>query len=340
MTPSTEGPLLPCYPIPAMSDYIAEVLAWSGGHPLPPPMTLVPVQESTPASWRLPRGARVMPRPSFRNVRGATFTSRTISGVSRRRRPGMAAAWGTTDPLAPLGTVKGGELGQEPPLVTLHVNNHSCAASGSEAFFNLMQHGGRRGTAISRSSSCVSAFSHGSYNLHGYGPPTPPALPPTHVSLVRRPSKVVPGRRIGRSFSTAPGDGSSHGAVGPRVAGRRAPRQPFFPVVPEQRMYHQNLVHHQPVALHKPFTPMERNETLDIDKQCMVPRADSPPPLPPRISFPPLEPRDWPAHNTDSLTCACQPCGLGVLVTRAYKTVFRAASDCKYHLSPLVTNVI
>lgn len=297
---------------------------------MPPPMTLVPVQESTTASWRLPRGARVVPRPSFRNVHGATFACRTISGVPRRRRPPMAAAWGTVDPLAPLGTVKGSELGQEPPLVTLHVNNNSCAASGSEAFFNLMQHGGRRGTAISRSSSCVSALSRGTYSLHGYGAPTPPVLAPSQLSLARRPSKVLPGRRVGRSFSAAPADGSSHGAAGLRVAGRRAPRQPFFPVVPEQRMYHQNLVHHQPAALHKPFTLMEQNEALDNDKLCTVPRGDSPPPLPPRISLPPLEPRGWPTRDTDSLACACQPCGLGVLVTRAYKTVFRAASNCKY----------
>ncbi|XP_063860974.1 uncharacterized protein LOC135101237 isoform X1 [Scylla paramamosain] len=277
----SEEPPLPRHPLPAMSDFIAEALAWPGGPlppPLPPPITLVPVQESTHSSWRLPRGARVVPRPSFRNVHGATFSCRTISGVPRRRRPGVAAAWGTVDPLAPIGTVKSSELGQEPPLVTLHVNNQSCAASGSEAFFNLMQHGGRRGTAISRSSSCVSAFSRGSYNLHGYGPPTPPVVSPTHLSLVRRPSNVVPGRRVGRSFSTAPGDGSCYGAGGPRVAGRRPPRQPIFPAVPEQHLYHQNLVRHQPAALHKTFTPMERSDALDNDKQCVAPRGNSPRP--------------------------------------------------------------
>ncbi|XP_045133703.1 tyrosine-protein kinase Btk29A-like isoform X4 [Portunus trituberculatus] len=258
---------------------------------------------------------------------------RTISGVPRRRRPGVAAAWGTVDPLAPIGTVKGSELGQEPPLVTLHVNNQSCAASGSEAFFNLMQHGGRRGTAISRSSSCVSAFSRGSYSLHGYGPPTPPVVSPTHLSLVRRPSNVVPGRRVGRSFSTAPGDGSSYGAAGLRVAGRRPPRQPIFPAVPEQHLYHQNLVRHQPSALHKTFTAVERSDALDNDKQCVAPRGNSPPPLPPRISSPPLEPLGWTARDTDTPACACEPCGLGGLVSRAYKTVFRAASNCMFRRS-------
>lgn len=307
-----------------MSDYIVEGLAWAGGHPLPPPVALVPVQESSTASWRLPRGARVVPRPSFRNMHSATLACRTVTGVPRRRRPGVAAAWGTIDPLAPIGTVKSGEIGQEPPLVTLHVNNQSCAASGSEAFFNLLQHGGRRGTAISRSSSCVSALSRGSYNLHGFGPHAPPVLPGTH-SLARRTSKVHPGRRLGRSFSAAPADGPCLG--GSRAAGRRTLRQPSFPVVPEQRLYHQNLVAHHPSTLHKPFTLIERNETPDSDK-CILPRPPTPPPLPPRLSLPPLGSQGWPASDTD--TCACQPCGLGVFIARAYKTVFRAASNCKY----------
>lgn len=325
----TKGPPLTPFLFIAMSDYIAEGLAWAGGHPLPPPVALVPVQECSTSSWRLPRGARVAPRPSFRNMHSATVACRTVTGVPRRRRPGMAAAWGTVDPLAPIGAVKGGDVGQEPPLVTLHVNNQSCAASGSEAFFNLLQHGGRRGTALSRSSSCVSALSRGSYNLHGFGPLTPPGLPATH-SLARRPSKVQPARRLGRSFSAAPADGPCPGLGGPCVGGRRTLRQPYFAVVPEQRHYHQNLVAHHPSTLHKPYTLMEGNETPDSDK-CILPRPPTPPPLPPRLSLPPLGPRGWPAPDTDS--CGCQPCGLGLLVTRAYKTVLQAASNCKYTLS-------
>ena len=47
-------------------------------------------------------------------------------------------------------------------LVTVHINNLSCASSGSEAFFNLKEHAGQRGLA--RSTSCVSNLNKFNYD--------------------------------------------------------------------------------------------------------------------------------------------------------------------------------
>ncbi|XP_045581313.2 uncharacterized protein [Procambarus clarkii] len=318
-----------------MSDYVGESLAWAGGHVMPP-VALVSARETT-TSWRLPRDARIVPRPSFNIPRSATVACRTASGASRSKRPAVAAAWGTLDPMATGASREAGNMAPEPPLVTVHVNNNSCAASGSEAFFNLTQHGGRRGTAISRSSSCVSAINRGAYKIHSL---TPAA---TYNGLGRRESIAHAGRRLGRSYSVAPGDGVlSVMAKGAHVTGRRAQRlRPHLSFCCDHHVYHQHqhlTLQHQPAKYQKTY-----GHTEHLDKalngtsgSMMLGVATSPPVVTqPRVLYPSVGPGKWHHSDHDAAGCTCRPCSLGVVVARAYKAVLRAASYCKY-LRPTV----
>lgn len=286
-----------------------------------PPGTLPSSRGTSTFSWRLPRESRVLPRPSFRATRSATVTCRTMSGgVSRRRRPAVTTAWGTREPLA---------SATEPPLLTLHVNNRSCAASGSEAFFNLTQHGGRRGTALSRSSSSVSALSRGSNKLHSLNPAT-------HASLGRRASLAVGGgRRVGRSYSAAAGDRSTLGVTWSRTGGRARRQRPHLHMYDQHVYYQQQLPithHHQQQTKYPKTSSFKelRSEGLDI-----MPRAPTPPPVKPRPPTTPTEPCKWGSPVADAPDCTCRPCNLGGLVARAYKAVLKAASTCKYPCFPV-----
>lgn len=256
------------------------------------------------------------------------------------------------DPLAPpapaplAAPMESVDRSGESPLVTVHLKNHSCAASGSEAFFNLSQHGGRRGTAISRSSSCVSAISRSSYRLHSIAPPTPPTIPATHTSLGRRASNALSGRRVGRSYSVAPADWSSSAMPGARVVGRRAQRLqlPSLPVQQQpptprehklshpqsQQYYHQNiLIHQQPEKQPASCGVLDEvNQNAENDNATSLPPAL--PPARPQPPTPPPLPLKW--HRTAAPStsgCRCQPCSVGGLVARAYKAVLKAASTCK-----------
>ncbi|XP_071524542.1 tyrosine-protein kinase TXK isoform X5 [Panulirus ornatus] len=305
-----------------MSEYVGEGVGWGGGR-FVPPATLLSSRGAATTSWRLPREARVLPRPSFRTTRSATVTCRTMSGgTSRRRRPAVATAWGTLDPLA---------SSSEPPLLTLHVNNHSCAASGSEAFFNLTQHGGRRGTALSRSSSCVSALSRGSYRLHPLSPGAQPSLPlpGTHTTLGRRASLVVGGRRIGRSYSAAAGDRSPLGVTGSRAGGRRRRQRPRLHMY-DQHVYYQQ---HLPVTHQQQQTKYNKSCGL-VEFGCegldVMPRVATPPLSKSRPLTTPTETYKWRSNVADAPDCTCRPCNLGGLVARAYKAVLKAASTCMF----------
>lgn len=325
-----------------MCDY-SEATGWTGGCLVTP---VLMSSQGPSSSCRLPREVRVALRPSFRAMPSATLTYRSVSGAPRRRRPCMAGAWGTLDPLAPLAPLTSpshdsGNVNGEPPLVTVHVNNQSCAASGSEAFFNLTQHGGRRGTAITRSTSCVSTLTRGTIKVH---PWNSPALAVPHASL------TLAGRRLGRSFSAAPADGSSLVMTGSRLAARRTQRQ-RPPPLHEHHHYQQNLlVHHQPLRQPKlPSPPLPSIPSRPKEESPgVMPRSLTPPPLPPPKSPPPVppelraptaspEPTGWNDTGYGSVRCTCHPCSLGLLVSRAYKAVIKAASSCEYFCIPIGT---
>ncbi|XP_042866051.1 uncharacterized protein LOC122249345 [Penaeus japonicus] len=335
-----------------MSDYVGDGLGWSCGR-LVPPVALMSSRDTATTTWRSPGDARILPGPSARASRSATVTARSFAGISRRRGLPMGTAWGTMDPLAPpapaplVAPLESVDRPGDSPLVTVHLKNHSCAASGSEAFFNLSQHGGRRGTAISRSSSCVSAISRNSYRLHSLTPPTPPTIPTTHTSLGRRTSNALNSRRVGRSYSVAPADWSSSAMTGARVVGRRAQRLqlPALPVQQQpptprehklshpqnQQYYQQNiLIQQQPEKQLASCGGLdESNQNLEGDNAMSLP--PSLPPARPRPPTPPPLPLKW--HRTAAPStsgCRCQPCSVGVLVARAYKAVLKAASTCMF----------
>ncbi|KAK8748438.1 hypothetical protein OTU49_016147, partial [Cherax quadricarinatus] len=318
-----------------MADHVSESPGWVGGHAMAP-ITLVSPQDKAATTWRLPRDLRLLPRPSFSVPRSATVTCRSVNGASRRRRPAVAAAWGTLDPMGQITTsVEGGKVAPEPPLVTVHVNNDSCAASGSEAFFNLTQHGGRRGTAISRSSSCVSALSHGSYKVYSLNPPI---LTAAHGVVGRGASITHGGRRLGRSYSVAPGDGCVSGAGnGSRVAGRRPQKlRQHFSFCGDHHVYHQHqhlTFQHHPAKYRKTYGILEYTEKgFSGANGCVLPRMSTTAPVlaQPRPPLPAVAPDKWHQTSPDGTDCRCQPCSLGVLVTAAYKAVLKAASNCMF----------
>ncbi|XP_068200406.1 uncharacterized protein [Palaemon carinicauda] len=338
-----------------MSDYVGDTMGW-GASRVMHPVSLMSSRDTANTTWQFgPETPRLPTRPFKRPTRSATITCRAVSGTIRRRFSTVApATWGTLDPLT-----HGLDDSQrvEPPLVTVHVRNNSCAASGSEAFFNLMQHGGRRGTALSRSSSCVSALSRGSYMIHGLSPSTPPIIPATHCRKVSRSVSMAPStRRVRRSYSVAPADtySSSGGVPVGRVMGRRAQRQQQPVLVPcfgdqpvhqnqlVQNQLHQNpfFIQHQPETLKQTVGSLERglDEEFTNDNGCIMPRLYAPmvpPPLPP--SLPPLPARNHPRWRPrepprNCCGCLCQnPCSVGILIARFYKAMLKVACSCKYY---------
>ncbi|XP_064102514.1 tyrosine-protein kinase TXK-like isoform X4 [Macrobrachium nipponense] len=350
-----------------MSDYIGDAMGW-GTSRMMHPVSLVSTRDTANTTWHFgpETPPRLPPRPFKRPARSATITCRAVSGTIRRRISTVApATWGTLDPLSQ--SLDEGQRGADPPLVTVHVRNNSCAASGSEAFFNLTQHGGRRGTALSRSSSCVSALSRGSYMgsymIHGLSPSTPPIIPSTHCRKIGRSASMAPStRRVRRSYSVAPADtySSSVGIPAGRVVGRRAQRQqtqqqhqpvlvPCFgdqPVHQNQRVLnqlHQNpfFIQHQPEALKQTVGSLERglDEAVTVG-ECgsAMPRLYAPvvpPPLPPSLPPPAMGyPPRWRPREPPSTCCGClcqNPCSVGILIARFYKALLKVASSCMFH---------